>query len=229
MKKLICTFIAVFMAFSLITPVYASNTYTDISEDAWYAESVDYVTDNALMQGIGSHLFTPDEVTTRAMVVTVLWRHAGTPGRKGHNFLDVEASDWYFTAAEWGDFYGIVKGYPIEGIPSDIQYLGYRYRFKGNQAITREELATFLYRYATTYAKSAEQWQADQSMTFEPNAFADREQVSDWAAEAMDWCVANGIIQGTPKGDELLLAPSAHATRAELAAILMRYCEMIAQ
>lgn len=218
MKKTVVLLICVCLVFGFASSVYAADAYRDVPGEAWYAEAVEYVTANKMMIGDGNNSFTPDEPATRAMIVTVLWRLAGEPKVYGGAFSDVSVLDWYFTSAAWGHISNIVEGYSIDlAIPEEV---GYRFVFKGEQTVTREELACFLYRYAK-YAG------ADVSESASLEGFADAASVSDWAEEALGWCVAEGILQGTPAGDSLNLAPADHATRAEVAAMLMRYCEMI--
>ena len=220
MKKIICTICVLMFMFSIPIAAIGVDRYSDVDNNAWYSVSVDFVSKKALMQGVGNNLFAPNDYITRAMAITVLWRHAGQPDSTDCNFCDVYYTDWFAEAASWGDNCGIVKGYPIEGvIPGSYAYY---WSFEGQKTITREELACFLYRYAK-YAG------ADVSESASLEGFADAASVSDWAEVALGWCVAKDILQGTPAGDSLNLAPADHATRAEVAAMLMRYCQMIGQ
>ena len=221
MKRWICLLVTICMLLCMIPAVMAADGYSDVASSAWYNESVQYVTENKLMQGVGDNRFAPDDETTRGMIVTVLYRKSGETQNFSHIFLDVFRTAWYADAAVWAFNHQIAEGYRIW--EDDFQEVsGYSYKFKPNQAVTREELACFLYRYAK-YAG------ADVSGSASLEGFADAASVSDWAEEALGWCVAEGIIQGTPAGDSLNLAPADHATRAEVAAMLMRYCQMIGQ
>ena len=225
MKHMLC--LLLLLCFAI--PVEAVTLYVDVPEEAWYAESVDYVTDQQLMMGTGNGAFSPDVITNRSMVVTVLWRHAGKPGDGFHMmpYPDEVKNQFYdIFAKEWGMKNDIIEGYPIipdqSGGAQNVPETGYFENFKGENPVTREELACFLYRYAK-YAG------ADVSGSASLEGFADAASVSDWAEVALGWCVAEGILQGTPAGDSLNLAPADHATRAEVAAMLMRYCQMIGQ
>lgn len=220
MKKISAFVLVLTIIFSLSLSTFATDGYADVASDEWYFKSVEYVTKNGMMQGIGNNCFEPEGTTTRGMIAVVLHRHAGTPPGWVNIFSDLTEADWYYDAALWCHIKGIVLGY--ENNPNRPQggIYNYSHQFKGEQTVTREELACFLYRYAK-YAG------ADVSETASLEGFADAASISDWAEEALGWCVAEGILQGTPAGDSLNLAPADHATRAEVAAMLMRYGEMI--
>lgn len=175
--------------------------FTDVSETAWYAEAVDYATANGLMQGVGNDRFDPNGLTSRAMVVTVLWRHNGAPVQEfdGTFFLDLEAGTWYSEAAEWAFEAEVVDGIPIDRPGWDDAPIGFSVNFAAERSITRAELS----------------------------AFSDAGSVSTWAEAALQWCVAEEIIQGSSDNGTLRLAPRDCATRAQVAAILMRFCEKI--
>ena len=196
--------------------------FTDVSETAWYAEAVDYATANGLMQGVGNDRFDPNGLTSRAMVVTVLWRHNGAPAREfdGTFFLDLEADTWYSEAAEWAFVTEVVDGIPIDRPGWDDAPTGFSVNFAAERSITREQLAAILFRYANYL-------EADVTARAELSAFSDAASVSTWAEAAMQWCVAEGIIQGSSDNGALRLAPQDCATRAQVAAILMRFCETI--
>ena len=178
-----------------------SKDFKDLEPKAWYHEAVDYAVSNGLMNGVGSHKFDPNGTATRAMIATILWRLEGAPIVNAANpFDDVEAGAWHTDAIVWAADSGI-----IEGVGGG--------RFCPNDDITREQLATMLYRYAK-YKGAAES----------PDAnildFDDASDVSEWAVEAVRWAVQLKLIQGrTPS----TLVPQGKATRAEVAAILMRY------
>ena len=220
MKRMISLLIAVILMVAMIPTAMGITVYSDVEYGAWYSDSVQYVSENGLMQGVGYNQFAPDDNITRAMVATVLWRLGGEKEYDSVTFIDVDG-DWFETATEWCWSEGIVKGYPLHQETPPVPS-GYGFYFAGDNPVTREELACFLYRYAK-YAG------ADVSGSASLEGFADAASVSDWAEEALGWCVAEGILQGTPAGDSLNLAPADHATRAEVAAMLMRYCQMIGQ
>ena len=175
-----------------------SYGYRDVTGSNWYAPAVNYVSAAGLMQGSGG-LFRPGEAMSRAMLVTVLYRMAGSPAVDASSpFADVPAGKWYTDAVLWASGKGIVQG-RTDGA------------FDPNGAITREQLATFLYRYA-----QAEPVETDLS------AFADAGRVSAYAADAMAWAVETGLVGGTTP---TALAPRDSASRAMVATVLMRYQE----
>ena len=140
----------------------------------------------------------------RAMLVTVLWRLEGMPAAaQNASFSDVPAGTWYSEAVAWAQSEGIVKG--IE-----------ESRFDPTGEITREQMATILYRHALSKQLPTERGDLTR--------FADSGEVSAWAEEAVSWAEAAGILKGLAEGDRLLLQPAASLTRAQAAAMLMRYC-----
>ena len=179
-----------------------SKAFADLDVNAWYHEAVDFVLLNGLMNGVDAEkgLFDPNGILTRAQLVTVLYRMAGAPSVEElqHPFTDVAEDTWYTDAVLWAYNEGIVKGMDET-------------TFAPNASITREQIATIFYRYAEG-APVEEDVLAD---------FADAADVSDWAAEAMNWAVSTGLIQGMEDGT---LVPKGNATRVQIAAILMRYC-----
>ncbi|MCD8128068.1 MAG: S-layer homology domain-containing protein [Oscillospiraceae bacterium] len=179
---------------------------TDVGVNAWYHEAVDYVVENGLMIGTATNAFSPDMETSRGMIVMILYRMAGAPEVSGEfGFSDVEASDYYASAVSWAAENGIVEGYGDGSFGPD-------------DAITRERMAAILYRYAQY--KGYDTTQDDMAI----REFGDYDDVSDYALEAMAWCINIGIIQGT---DSATIAPQESATRAQIAAILMRFIESI--
>ncbi len=183
-----------------------SAAYTDVVPTAWYRPAVDFAIENRLMQGVAADQFAPDVPLTRAMLVTILLRLDGTSTMGGENpFTDVPEGQWYSDAVIWASANGIVTGYG-NGLfgPMDL--------------ITREQLAAILYRYASFrgYDVSAAE---NNNLIY----YADAADVSDWAKKAMQWAVGSFLIQGDDKNN---LLPAKGATRAETAAILMRFCEL---
>lgn len=175
-----------------------AKDFTDVDLDSWYHESVDFVVLTGLMEGVGEGRFAPNAALTRAQLVTILYRMAGEPSVRGMRqpFQDVIAGQWYSDAIIWAYNAGIVKGL------SDTV-------FGVNVNITREQVATILYRYA-----NGEKVETDVLA-----GYADAAQVSAWAVDAMNWAVANGLINGV---SDVTLAPGATSTRAQFATILMR-------
>lgn len=177
----------------------ASVAYTDLDTDSWYHPYTDYVIDNGLMGGVGNAQFDPDGIMTRAMLVTTLYRMAGSPAVDGKtSFTDVPADAYYADAVAWAKEVGIAKGATAT-------------TFEPEKAVTREEAATFLYRYATVLSLKTESKDADLS------AFSDADKVQDYAKEAMSWAVGAGLFGGFPDGT---LQPAGGLTRAQMAKLL---------
>lgn len=174
--------------------------YSDLEPDAWYTEAVRYAHETGMMKGTGDGLFSPNATTTRATVVTLLHRVEKTPEAKGETFSDVAEGAWYAGAVAWASANGIVNGMG-DGT------------FRPDEVITREQFATILYRYAKFKG-------VDVSKTAGLTQFTDADKISPFAGEAMAWAVEAGLISGLGNG---LLDPLGGATRAQAAAILMRY------
>ena len=173
----------------------------DVKATDWYFESVLYTIRNGLMKGMGEGFFAPNANLTRAELVTVLYRMAGSPSVEGleHPFADVAKDQWYADAITWAFNVKVVKGISNTA-------------FAPNAYITREQIATILFRF--TDAEAMEENSLE--------GFADAAKVSDYAVDAMNWAAYNGLINGM---NATTLAPRSNATRAQVATILMRYCE----
>jgi hypothetical protein len=190
------------------TQTEPTTTFTDVPENAWYQTAVDYVSSKGLMNGIGNHQFGPTQLTNRGMLVTTLWRMEGSPSSKqAAGFTDVKETDYFYTAVQWAAENKIVNGTSAT-------------TFAPNDSITREQLATILYRYAAYKGYDVEQG----GMAI--REFDDYEKISEFAKTGTAWAVNTGIISG--KGNQTL-DPQGVATRAEIAAMLMRFCENIAK
>ena len=178
-----------------------STNFTDVEENGWYHTGVDFMVRNGFMNGVADDAFDVDGNLTRAQLVTILYRIAGEPESTATNpFADVADGQWYTNAVIWAAENGIVKGVNTT-------------TFAPNDQITREQIATILFRYAK--AEKVEGKLAD---------FPDAEKVSDYAADAMAWAVEQGLINGISESDgKTYLAPQETATRAQIAVILMRY------
>ena len=160
-----------------------------------------YALRKGIMNGMGDGFFGPNIPTSRAMIVTMLYRMEKEPAVTGAlSFRDVPGGQWYTDAIRWATANGIVNGY------SDTA-------FGPNDNVSREQLATILYRYAR-YKGVVPGAGADLS------GFTDAEAVSDWAEDALRWTVSKGIINGMGDG---LLSPGTEAVRAQVATMLMRY------
>lgn len=182
-----------------------SAKYSDINTSYWYHKGVDYAIANGLMNGTGSGKFEPNAPMTRAMLVTVLRRDNGSTSKYPNNYSDVLNNVWYTDAIAWASYYGIVNG-TGDG------------KFEPDANVTREQLATILYRYAKKAG-------VDNTARTDLSAFPDSESVSPWAAEAMQWAVAEGIITGSEEHGKVYLQPQGNATRAQVATILMRFID----
>lgn len=187
--------------------VYFSKL-VDVPESEWYYTYVRDAVGKNLFRGVSAHHFAPEETMTRAMLVTVLWRYEGEPQVGGTPFSDVRATDWYAAQIAWAAHNGVVNG-TGNG------------KFDPEGMVTREQMAAVLYRYA-------QQKGFDTSARGDLSAFADSGAVSPWATEAMRWAVGSGLIGGSTSGGKLLLHPGDGATRAEVAAILVRFVDKIA-
>ena len=176
----------------------AGGTFTDVPATHWAAGAVEFVTSQGLLQGTGTSTFAPGQPMTRAMLVTALWREAGSPVvNYAMDFDDVAEGQWYTEAVRWAASEGIVAG-TGKGFSPDA-------------ALTRESLAAILFRYA-----------GGQVSADDLSGYADGAVVSAWAREAMNWAVAQGLITGKSGGR---LDPGGTASRAEVSAILMRYVQ----
>ena len=177
--------------------------FADVSGSDWFYNDVRYVYEKGIMDGTGADRFSPNAPLTRAMIVTILYRMAGSPSVSGSSdFTDVAAGKWFAKAVAWAAANGIVNGYG-SGL------------FGPNDPVTREQLAAILYRYAVYGGMTA--------VTLEENlgSFADTVQLSAYAIQAMNWAVGQGLINGSGSN----LVPKAQATRAQVAAIIHRYLE----
>ncbi|MDY3618189.1 S-layer homology domain-containing protein [Agathobaculum sp.] len=173
-----------------------SKVFDDVTEDTWYASAVEFATARELLQGTGGQAFSPAESTTRAMVVTMLYRLENEPDAAAGDFTDIPQGKWYSDAIAWAAVNKVVEGVGAG-------------QFAPERSISRQELAVILYRYAGSPAP--------------PNlalTFADAEQVSGYAENALRWAVAEGIVAGKPGN---LLDPEGSATRAEATVMLQRY------
>lgn len=180
--------------------------FTDVPEGAWYEDAAGYVYKHGLMAGTSATTFAPDVTTSRAMIATILWRMAGSPVvNYAMNYTDVAQGQWCSEAIRWATSEGVVTGYG-NGL------------FGTNDPITREQLATMLWRYAQTEGY-------DVSIGEDTNilSYTDVANLSEYAIPAMQWAVGAGIINGT--GDGSTLTPQGQATRAQAAVMLQRFCE----
>ena len=178
--------------------------FIDVAETAWYVDGVRYVYERGLMTGTSSNTFSPEATTSRAMLAAILWRAAGSPVVDyAMDFADVEQGQWYTEAIRWAASEGIVGGYG-EGT------------FGTNDPITREQLAVMLWRYA-----QAQGYDVSVGENTNILSYADVGALSEWAVPAMQWACGAGLITGT--GDGSTLTPQGQATRAQAAALFLRF------
>lgn len=173
--------------------------FSDVAHSAWYHSAVRHVAELGLMSGTGETTFSPDETTTRGMVVTVLWRMAGSPEVVSETtFPDV--ADWYYyaPATTWAVETGLTSG------RSDGT-------FGGGDNISREELAVFLYKFATINSDELAKGSLDR--------YSDKDQISTWATDAFSHAVGCGLLTGDEHGQ---LLPTGNVTRSQLAVVLQR-------
>ena len=201
-KQLLSSLMAAAMLLTGAPSAFAavSDTgFADVAANAWYADAVEYVRDNGLMSGTSTTTFSPDGTMTRAMLATTLYREAGSPAVTGADtFSDTQAGAWYEDAVLWASQEGVVSGYG-NGL------------FGTNDPVSREQIATILWRYAGSPSTSAGQ------------DFTDETAISAYASAAVDWARANGIVNGM-EGNRF--APQLSATRAQVATILRNYLTM---
>lgn len=197
-----------------VVVIFAKDTisvvgpFADVSVDAWYADAVQYVVDKGMMNGTSENSFSPDETTTRGMIVTMLYRLENEPAAPASAFNDVAAGSWYADAVAWAAEQGVVNGVSNTA-------------FAPETAITREQMAAILYRYAQLKGY-------DVSVGEDTNilSYTDAASISEYAIPAMQWACGAGLITGNTA---TTLNPLGNATRAEVATTLMRFIEQLAE
>ena len=204
-KRFGALLLALILTLSLSVTAYAAvedTGFSDVAADAWYADAVTYVRDNGLMSGTSDKTFTPGGTMTRGMLVTTLYRMAGSPLLEnedlGYPFADVPGDAWYADGVYWARLAGVVGGYSED-------------QFGPDDPVTREQIAVILWRYAGSPAAES------------GTDFADEGSISAYAAQAVDWARTNGIVNGV-EGNRFL--PQSSATRAQVATILRNYLTM---
>ena len=204
-KRFGALLLALILTLSLSVTAYAAvedTGFSDVAADAWYADAVTYVRDNGLMSGTSDTTFTPGGTMTRGMLVTTLYRMAGSPSLEnedlGYPFADVPGDAWYAGGVCWARLAGVVGGYSED-------------QFGPDDPVTREQIAAILWRYAGSPAAES------------GTDFADEGSISAYAAQAVDWARTNGIVNGV-EGNRFL--PQSSATRAQVATILRNYLTM---
>ena len=184
-------------------PAASALPFNDVAYTSWYYDAVKFVYDKGIMDGVSYYRFAPDATITRGMVVTMLWRMAGEPYEAAAGFTDVAAGRYYTTAVAWAAKNGIV-----EGMTSTT--------FAPDQAITREQLASILYRYA--------KWLGFSGYGSDISGYTDAGKVSSYAYDAMSWAVRSGVVTGT---SARVLDPQGTASRAAAAQMFMNFYNYI--
>ena len=192
-RKLLASTLTLALLLSLMPLAFAAGSYSDVSNDAWYAQAVTYVTDNALMPGVSDNTFAPNDNADRATVAEALWKAAGSPEASvSATFSDVSDTASYKPAVDWAVEKGLITGYP-DGT------------FGGNGDVSREELVTMLWRNAGSPAAPAP-------------TFADAGSIGSYAMTAVAWAQTEGVVNGVG-GNRFV--PKGPVTRAQLATVLM--------
>lgn len=203
--RLLAASLAVLLLLPSVPKAAASDLcgrFADVRTDAWYHGGVHFALEHGLMNGVSTAQFSPAGTSSRAMLVTILYRLSGSPAAEGAAFSDVESGRWYARAVAWASQNGIVKGF------SDGS-------FRPDSPVTREQTAAILYRYLAVRGLAEP---APQAL----DTFADGAAVSPFARDAMGWAVEAGILRGIPENGRTLLKPAARSTRAQLAVLLER-------
>ena len=178
--------------------------FTDLKDGAWYLDAVSYVVSKNIMNGVTAVSFAPGDPLSRAQMCQIIYNMAGKPDVSGEsNYSDISDASWYVQPVTWCCINKIAEGRSDKA-------------FEPNAPITREEVADLLYRYTVYQGKDVSAQELD--------AFTDAGDVSEDMIEAMGWAVGHGIIQGKPDGT---LVPGGTATRAEISAMTMRFCEAV--
>lgn len=182
------------------------GAFGDLTAAAWYHDGVHYCLENGLMRGVSGGKFLPDGSTTRAQLVTILWRLEGSPETTGAvRFGDTADGAWYTEAVRWAAGCGVVKGYD-NGC------------FGPNDAVTREQMAAILYRYAQHKGYDVSAGEDTNILSYD-DAFA----VSEYAIPAMQWACGSGMVRGIAQKGGMFLVPGDTTTRAQAATLLMRF------
>ena len=199
LKRMAAFLTALILCLGLPVTAFAAETdtgFSDVDAGDWYAEAAVYCRDNGLMNGTTATTFSPNATMTRAQLCAVLYRMAGSPEMTGRDtFTDTLDGAWYEDAVLWAVRNRIMSGYTAS-------------TFGPHDPVTREQLAAILWRYAGSPAAEAGE------------AYADEASIASWAVTAVDWARTRGFINGMSDGS---FRPDGRATRAQVAAILMRY------
>lgn len=192
-------------SFRQTQPVRPPMAFVDVNERDWFYDAAKFVYDKGMMSGTSANAFSPNAATTRGMLVTILYRMEGEPEAKASTFSDVPREMYYAKAVDWASQNGIVTGYGGNETGT----------FGPDNSVTREQMATILYRYSAKKGR-------DMTARGDLSGFTDQAAISGYAQGAMTWAVGMGLVSGMGDGT---VAPAGSATRAQVATILMRYLE----
>ncbi|MCQ2740966.1 MAG: S-layer homology domain-containing protein, partial [Alphaproteobacteria bacterium] len=210
MKKIITALVLAVIMTAAALSASAQETFTDVPEGSWYHDAVYYCVENKLFAGMTDTTFAPNNGMTRAMFVTVLasQHEFNRDDYKTSSFTDVPAGKWYSVNVEWAYKEGLVAG--VGGG-----------NFAPDKVITRAQLVTLIRTYAEYlgYDMSAGE-------DVDLSSFKDAKDVPAWAQDGFKWAIANDVVGGVKSADDTLLAPNATATRATVALIMMKLCEL---
>lgn len=185
-------------------PVEQPNKFIDVKDNDYFNEAVNFVSSRGYMNGVSDTMFAPNTKINRGMIVTILWRMENMPiVEASHNFVDVKPNDYFAQAVAWAYGNGITKG------KTDTL-------FDPNGTLTREELVTFIQRYA-------QYKNIDTNSNYDLSKYVDSNTISNFALTPMKWAVEKGIITGT---SDTTISPKGSATRAQVAIIIMRYAKL---
>lgn len=182
----------------------SASPFKDVNASDWFYDAVRYVYENDLMSGTGDEKFSPDEVATRGMLVTILYKMDGSPEASNSTFTDVPSDEWYAEPVAWASANGIVSGYG-DG------------KFGPNDPVSREQMATILYQYS-------QHKQYDLAAQGSVFAFSDGDQASRYALTPLSWAIGKGIISGVGSN---LLDPDGNTERSHMAAAMKSFCEKV--
>ena len=204
-KRVVSSLLLGTLLLSNVTFSAYAKEFSDVPENQWYSESINWVSDYGLMLGTSANIFNPDEDLTRSMFAQILYNMIGKPEVDGINdFIDVNHNKWYNDAIDWASENGIMSGYGNS-------------KFGPDDVITREQMAKVLQEYTRVLPIPRVGGILD--------SYQDASKISAWARGGMEWAVANKLIYGTSKDT---LSPTDSATRAQVATIIERYCKTIA-
>ena len=211
LKRVVSLLLGALLLAGCALPAGAASPFTDVNKDAWYAPAVEYVRERDWMNGVGNNQFAPQAALDRATFAQILYNLAGQPELPddfGHflEFGDVDPGKWYKTPTYWAYWKGLASG-TGDG------------KFSPSQAVTREQMAAILYRYAQYKGY-------DVTASGDLSGYTDAGAIRPYAEAAMAWANGAGLITGV---SDTTLQPRGNSTRAQVATILMRFCQKVAE